>query len=168
MTATVHFKTKTQTKTKWLKDPTCAIFLKIIWLKDIKYDDVGWINDASLKVNLANLIPTALLELYDVQCTRRRGGFCRALLDFGAPEPWRAGKVFHHPHTPPRWGPHPSNNTKLTQWCDQKVLTFYSWSTNIQFIKILWTIGTAAWIWPASLCDIWTDGQKTLNTFGAR
>ena len=34
--------TKTKTKTKWLKDPTCAIFLKMIWLKDVKYDDDGW------------------------------------------------------------------------------------------------------------------------------
>ena len=34
---------KTKTKTKWLKDPTCAIFLKMIWLKDIKYDVSGWI-----------------------------------------------------------------------------------------------------------------------------
>ena len=37
------------TKTKWLKDPTCAIFSKMIWLKDVKYDDGGWISDASLK-----------------------------------------------------------------------------------------------------------------------
>ena len=31
--------TKTMTKTKWLKDLACAIFLKMIWLKDIKSDD---------------------------------------------------------------------------------------------------------------------------------
>ena len=31
-------KTKTKTKTKWLKDQTCAIFLKMVWLKDVKYD----------------------------------------------------------------------------------------------------------------------------------
>ena len=31
-------KTKTKTKTKLLKDPTYAIFLKMIWLKDINYD----------------------------------------------------------------------------------------------------------------------------------
>ena len=36
----------TKTKTKILKDPTCAIFLKMIWLKNIKYDDGGWISDA--------------------------------------------------------------------------------------------------------------------------
>ena len=41
-------KTKAKTKTKWLKDPTCAIFLKMIWLKDINFDDGGWINGASL------------------------------------------------------------------------------------------------------------------------
>ena len=43
-------KTNTNTKTKLLKDPTSPIFLKMIWLKDIKYDDGGWISDASLKV----------------------------------------------------------------------------------------------------------------------
>ena len=35
-------KTKTKTNTKWLKDPTCAIFSKMIWLKDVEYDDGGW------------------------------------------------------------------------------------------------------------------------------
>ena len=30
-------KTKTKTKTKFLKDPTCAIFLKSRGFKDIKY-----------------------------------------------------------------------------------------------------------------------------------
>ena len=39
---TVNFKTitktKTRTKTKFLKDPTCAIFLKSWGFKDIKYD----------------------------------------------------------------------------------------------------------------------------------
>ena len=52
-----HAETKTMTmamtKTKWLKDPTCAIlFLKIqmIWLNYIKYADGGWTSDASLKV----------------------------------------------------------------------------------------------------------------------
>ena len=43
MTPTSQLKTKTKTKkntkTKWLKDPTWAIFFKIILLKDIKYDD---------------------------------------------------------------------------------------------------------------------------------
>ena len=43
-------KTITKTKTKWLKDPTCAIFLKMLWLKDVKYDDGGWISDASGKL----------------------------------------------------------------------------------------------------------------------
>ena len=32
-------KTHATTKTKWLKDPACAIFLKMVWLKDVKYDD---------------------------------------------------------------------------------------------------------------------------------
>ena len=35
---------------KYWKDPTCAIFLKRIWLKDIKYDDGGWISDDALGV----------------------------------------------------------------------------------------------------------------------
>ena len=39
--ANTKTKTKTMTKTKWLKDPTCAISLKMIWLKDIKYNDEG-------------------------------------------------------------------------------------------------------------------------------
>ena len=43
-------KTKTMTKTQWLKDPNWAIFLKMIWLKDNKYDDGGWISEASLTV----------------------------------------------------------------------------------------------------------------------
>ena len=34
-------KTKTMTKTNLLKDPTCAIFSKMILLKDVKYDDGG-------------------------------------------------------------------------------------------------------------------------------
>ena len=42
MTPTVNLKTntntKTKTKTKFLKDPTCAIFLKSLGFKDIKYD----------------------------------------------------------------------------------------------------------------------------------
>ena len=37
--ANTKTKTKTMTKTKWLKDLACAIFLKMIWLKDIKSDD---------------------------------------------------------------------------------------------------------------------------------
>ena len=51
MTVTkIHVKTKTKTKTQWLKDPNWAIFLKMIWLKDNKYDDGGWISEASLTV----------------------------------------------------------------------------------------------------------------------
>ena len=44
MTPNVNFKTKkkkntkTKTKTKLSKDPTCAIFLKSLGFKDIKYD----------------------------------------------------------------------------------------------------------------------------------
>ena len=35
-------KDRTFKKTEWLKDPTCAIFLKMVWLEDNKYDDGGW------------------------------------------------------------------------------------------------------------------------------
>ena len=33
---------KTKTNTKWLKGPTYAIFSKMLWLKDIKYDGSRW------------------------------------------------------------------------------------------------------------------------------
>ena len=35
-----HHNDKDKDKGKWLKDPTCAIFLKRIWLKDVKYEPV--------------------------------------------------------------------------------------------------------------------------------
>ena len=54
MTPTSQLKTKTKTKkntkTKWLKDPTWAIFFKIILLKDIKYDDSVQIFGAAQRV----------------------------------------------------------------------------------------------------------------------
>ena len=38
-------KDKDKDKDKMTKDPTCAIFSKMIWLKDIKYDDGRWTED---------------------------------------------------------------------------------------------------------------------------